>query len=165
MVKVSLTQSLLHDIAQQLMQKKLTIAVAESCTGGLLSHALTNIAGSSSYFERGLITYSNKAKQELLQVRKKTLETHGAVSAQTAKEMAVGVKNHALVDIGVATTGIAGPTGGTKNKPVGLVYVGVAYLDTVLVKEYHFHGNRLDIKTSTCNAVFQFIHDILSTVL
>ena len=109
----------------------LMIATAESCTGGLIAGALTDIAGSSSVVDRGFVTYSNEAKMDMLGVSSKTLDAHGAVSEQSAREMAVGALINSRADVSVAVTGIAGPGGGSDEKPVGLVYMGVANNDGV----------------------------------
>ncbi len=109
----------------------LMIATAESCTGGLIAGALTDIAGSSSVVDRGFVTYSNQAKMDMLGVSAETLEKHGAVSDQTAYEMALGAYKNSRADVTVAVTGIAGPGGGSDEKPVGLVYMGVASKDGV----------------------------------
>ena len=154
-------ESLLKKVSDLLKQKKLTIATAESCTGGLISHSLTNISGSSEYFDRGIISYSNNAKIQLLDVSKEDLINYGAVSKQVAEAMAEGVKIKSKVDIGISTTGIAGPTGGTKEKPVGLVYIGVAIEDKTIVKKFKFNGNRLENKDSTCNEALQMLFEIL----
>ena len=153
---------LLIKIANLLKQKHLTVATAESCTGGLISHSLTNISGSSDYFERGIVSYSNNAKMELLGVYKEILEKYGAVSEQVAIVMAEGVRTKSNVDIGISTTGIAGPTGGTKEKPVGLVYIAVSTTKNVVVKKFQFTGDRLQNKESTCNAALQMLLDTLN---
>ena len=153
---------ILKKIANLLKQKHLTVATAESCTGGLISHSLTNISGSSDYFDRGIVSYSNNAKMELLGVYKEILEKYGAVSEQIAKVMAEGVRTKSNVDIGISTTGIAGPTGGTKEKPVGLVYIAVSTTKNVVVKKFQFTGDRLQNKESTCNAALQMLLDTLN---
>ena len=153
---------ILKKIANLLKQKHLTVATAESCTGGLISHSLTNISGSSDYFDRGIVSYSNNAKMELLGVYKEILEKYGAVSEQIAKVMAKGVRTKSNVDIGISTTGIAGPTGGTKEKPVGLVYIAVSTTKNVVVKKFQFTGDRLQNKESTCNAALQMLLDTLN---
>ena len=109
-----------------LRQRKLTLAVAESCTGGLIAHRITNVSGASQVFLAGLVTYSNKAKQAFLGVRPATLAEHGAVSEETAREMAAGALREAGADHALSVTGIAGPTGGTPDKPVGTVFIGLA---------------------------------------
>ena len=154
-------KQLLNKISDKLKNLKLSIATAESCTGGLLAHSLTNISGSSEYFDRGIISYSNQAKQELLGVSEKTLQEYGAVSKQTAKAMAIRIKDKSNVDIGISTTGIAGPTGGTKEKPVGLVYIGIADSTNVYVKQFLFSESRLQNKENTCNAALEMLYDNL----
>lgn len=137
----------------------LTVATAESCTGGLIAHMLTNISGSSKYFDRGVIAYSNTAKIEMLGVPEKILKEYGAVSEQTAAAMAQGIQERANVDIGIATTGIAGPTGGTKEKPVGLVYIAVATKNNVKVQRFLFSGDRLMNKENICTAALKLLHE------
>lgn len=154
-------EELLNKVSTNLKKQKLTIATAESCTGGLLSHILTNISGSSDYFDRGIVSYSNKSKIQLLGVPENLLKKYGAVSKQVAKAMADGVRTKSNVDIGISTTGIAGPTGGTKEKPVGLVYISVSNKDSVIVKKLLFSGDRLQNKESTCNMALQMLLDIL----
>lgn len=126
-----------------------TLGLAESCTGGLVSSLVTDVPGSSDYFDRGVVTYANDAKQQLLGVSREALDSHGAVSQPVATEMARGIRDTAGTTFGVATTGIAGPTGGTDEKPVGTVYIGVAYAapwgtenSTVSVERYEFDGTR-----------------------
>jgi nicotinamide-nucleotide amidase len=119
-----------------------TLAVAESCTGGLLCNRITNIPGSSQYFERGIISYSNLAKQQLLGVPPQMLDRHGAVSPQVAEAMAMGVRQRSGTDLGLSVTGIAGPEGGTPEKPVGLVYLALAWEGGVASKEYRFFEDR-----------------------
>ncbi len=156
-------QPLLKEVTEHLLTNNITIATAESCTGGLLAHYLTSISGSSTYFIYGIVSYSNQAKESLLGVSTKTLETYGAVSEQTAHEMAVGIRTNASTDIGVSTTGIAGPTGGTAEKPVGLVYIGVATKNNVKVKQCNFKGNRMENKESTCYEALQMLNNFLET--
>jgi len=129
-----------------LKQRSLKIAVAESCTAGLVSRRLTNIAGSSGYFERGAITYSNLAKSEMLGVPVDLIERHGSVSAEVAAAMAVGILAAARTDLGLAVTGIAGPDGGTDNKPVGLVYIALADLHGVKTERHRFPGGREQVR-------------------
>lgn len=151
----------LNKVSDELKKHHLTLATAESCTGGLLAHLLTNISGSSEYFDRGVISYSNKSKIELLGVPEKLLTKYGAVSEEVARTMAEGIRTHAGVDIGVSTTGIAGPTGGTNDKPVGLVYVGIAMHDGVVVKRFLFSGDRLQNKEQACNAALSLLLEVL----
>jgi nicotinamide-nucleotide amidase len=154
--------ALLTKVSDELKKQHLLVATAESCTGGLLAHTLTNVSGSSMYFERGVVSYSNTAKTELLGVPRDVLDRYGAVSEQTAAAMAVGIRQHAAVDIGIATTGIAGPTGGTSEKPVGLVYIGLATEKTVTVKRFVFSGNRLANKESSCTAALELLFETIS---
>ncbi|HIT87060.1 MAG TPA: competence/damage-inducible protein A [Candidatus Coprocola pullicola] len=133
--------------AQLLLKKAKTIATAESCTGGALASALVEYPGISSVFLDGTVTYSNEAKQKRLGVKQETLQKYGAVSAETAKEMAEGAANTAGTEIGLATTGIAGPNGAEENKPVGLVYIGLTIDGVTQVKQCHFVGNREKIRT------------------
>lgn len=153
---------LLVKVSELLKEKNLKIATAESCTGGLIGHTLTNISGSSEYYDRGIISYSNRAKMELLGVPEELLEKYGAVSREVAEAMAEGIRIRSKVDIGLSTTGIAGPTGGTKEKPVGLVYISVSLKDKTVVKRFQFHGNRLENKNSTCKAALEMLLEILS---
>jgi len=155
---------LLNKISTLLIEKKLTIATAESCTGGLIAHNLTNISGSSSYFDIGLISYSNKAKNELLKIPKELLKKYGAVSETVAKAMAENVRKFSNVDIGISTTGIAGPTGGNKIKPVGLVYIGFSTKKDTIIKKFMFKEDRIGNKIATCNAVLKLLYDYLETM-
>ena len=140
----------LEDVAIRLLKKHdLTVTTAESCTGGLLAARLVNVPGASDVFREGFITYSNKAKRTLLDVSKATLRKYGAVSKQTAKEMATGGVFAADADVCVAVTGIAGPDGGTDEKPVGLVYIACYLKDEVRVEEHVFRGNRQKIREQT----------------
>jgi len=152
---------LLTNTVQLLKKKHLTLATAESCSGGLLAHSFTNISGSSDYFDRGVVTYSNQAKKDLLHVKQITLERYGAVSEQTAREMAEGIQSLSKVDIGISTTGIAGPDGGTQEKPVGLVFIGLVFNDTSTVKRYIFSGTRLENKDATVNAALTLLQAVL----
>ncbi len=145
-----------------LKQKSLTIAVAESCTGGNLSALLTSQSGSSAYFDRGFITYSNQAKIDMLGVKPATLGKFGAVSEQTALEMARGVIQNSLADIGVAITGIAGPTGDTKNKPVGMVCFGFCTLKRCFTSVKQFGGNRAEVVQESIDFVVKTLSCELS---
>jgi PncC family amidohydrolase len=133
-------------------QPRVTIATAESCTGGTVSGRLTSIAGSSDYFLGGIVAYSNQAKQSLLGVSAETLETRGAVSAECAREMAEGARRAFDADLAVATTGIAGPGGATKRKPVGLVYLALAGPDGTTTEEFHFPGGRAVVTEAATDA-------------
>ena len=135
-------------------EKNLTITTAESCTGGLISSAITSISGSSSVFGYGYVTYANDAKKKLLGVKSETLDKFGAVSSETAKEMAMGAVNNSGADFGIAVTGIAGPSGGTFMKPVGLVFIAISDRCNCFVEEYQFDGDRDSIRMkAACTAI------------
>ncbi len=152
------SQQLEEVIGQLLVERKRTLALAESCTGGLIAHKLTNIPGSSEYFERGVVTYSNEAKISLLDVSPNIIEKHGAVSAETAVAMADGIRWIAQTSYGVAVTGIAGPTGGTPEKPVGLVYIALASEQTETQwKRCQFSGERLSVKTRAAHTALNML--------
>lgn len=157
------SQSLEEVVGSVLSEKKRTLALAESCTGGLIANLLTNIPGSSNYFERGVVSYSNDAKVSLLDVSPNTIEQHGAVSAETATAMAEGVRWIAQTSYGLAVTGIAGPSGGTPDKPVGLVYIALSSEQAeTLCKRYQFSGDRLTIKKRTAQTALQMLrHQLL----
>jgi nicotinamide-nucleotide amidase len=144
-------------VAKLLFKSKKTISIAESCTGGLMAHKLTNIPGISQYFNMGIVSYSNSSKHDLLNVREETIRKYGAVSEQTAREMAEGVRQCSNSDIGVSITGIAGPDGGTIGKPVGLVYLGYSDSDTSYVEKHIFKGDRLDIKERSANYALHLV--------
>ena len=144
-------------VGKVLRKRQITLAVAESCTGGLISSRITDISGSSKYFKMGLVAYSNLIKENILGVSSSLLQKHGAVSRQVALEMAKGVRLLAGTDIGVGVTGIAGPTGGTKKKPVGLVYIALVTDKKRIVKEFRFKGSRHDIKFQASEAAINLI--------
>lgn len=139
------------------MRRRKTAAVAESCTGGLLGHLLTRPAGASDYFLGGVIAYSNEAKTALLGVPRAVLKKHGAVSAQTARSMAVGVRKKLKADVGVSITGIAGPSGGSREKPVGLVYIACADGRRVEVKRFLFKGSRAAVKEKAARSALRLL--------
>ena len=138
------------------MEKK-KISVAESCTAGLVSHRLTNVPGSSQYFEGGLILYSNRAKMNLLGLDEKLLREKGAVSEETARAMAIGVKNLTGIDMGLAVTGIAGPGGETPDKPIGLTFIALADLKKTVVQKFQFQGERELIKLKASQAALNMV--------
>lgn len=148
-------------LTKLLMKKKYTMTTAESCTGGMIAARMVNAPGVSAVFKSGFITYANEAKEELLGVSHDTLEKFGAVSRETAEEMAEGAVKAAHTDAAVAVTGIAGPDGGTKEKPVGLVYIGVNVRGNVEVREYHFSGSRQKIRESVTAAALTFLREKL----
>lgn len=134
-------------LGKLLVDRKLTISTAESCTGGMIASRLINYPGISEVFLEGAVTYSNEAKERTLNVKKETLDIYGAVSEETAKEMAIGISKRTGSDISVVTTGIAGPGGGSEEKPVGLVYIGLYYKGKVKAFKYIFNGNRHNVRT------------------
>ena len=144
-----------------LMERGFTITTAESCTGGLLAGRLVNVPGVSDIFKQGYVTYSNKAKRKLVGVKKDTLSANGAVSEKTAKEMAKGAMLMTGSDIAVAVTGIAGPDGGSPEKPVGLVYIACNFRGKTVVQEYHFSGNRKKIRESSVTAALVLLRECI----
>ncbi len=144
-------------VGKLLTERKLTIAVAESCTGGLIADRLTNVPGSSAYFERGLIVYSNESKIAELGVPEGVLKSHGAVSREVAEAMAFGIRTKANVDIGLSTTGIAGPTGGTTEKPVGLVWIGYSDRNETLALKFNFGDDRRRTKERAAQAALELV--------
>ena len=144
-------------IGEILISKGLTIATAESCTGGLLAGTLINYSGISSVFMEGVITYSNEAKMNRIGVSKDTLDAFGAVSKETAEEMARGICKVVNTKIGISTTGIAGPGGGTYEKPVGLVYMGLCINGEVFYKKFNFKGDRQQIRLQAVNSALEFL--------
>lgn len=142
--------SLSSAAAHILTKNKQTVAVAESCTGGMLSEVFTSISGSSAYFLGGIVAYDNSVKEGVLGVAQEVLEQHGAVSKQTALAMAKEARLKVQADIGIGVTGLAGPTGGTAEKPVGLVYVALDSANGSACREFHFDGDRNEIREQTC---------------
>ncbi len=141
--------SLEEAVGRDLIKQGVTIATAESCTGGLIASKLTNVSGISAVFDRGIVTYSNQAKMDELGVREATLAAHGAVSEQTAREMAEGLHRVSGADIAISVTGIAGPSGGSAEKPVGLVYIGMYAFGKTQVKRFQFSGSRDRVRRYT----------------
>ena len=125
-------------IVRLLLKKKICLSIAESCTGGLLSSAITSINGSSKVFKMGLVTYSNQSKKYFLKVPNKIIKNYGAVSSQCCESMVKNLKKISKCDIAIATTGIAGPTGGTKQKPIGLVYIGIIKNKKIFINKFQF---------------------------
>lgn len=152
-------ETLEESITKLLLAHGLTVTTAESCTGGLLAGRLVNVSGVSGAFKEGYITYSNEAKEKLLGVSKETLEQFGAVSPQTAEEMARGCAAAAGADIGIGVTGVAGPEGGTREKPVGLVYIGCCCRGKVTVEEFRFNGNRSKVRQSAVAYGLRMLRD------
>jgi len=148
-------------VAQGLKKGKKTVTVAESCTGGLIAKRLTNISGSSKYFPLGLVAYSNQAKQTLLGISPETLKQYGAVSKEVARQMAANIRQLAKTNLGLAVTGIAGPTGATKDKPVGLVYIALASARKIQCQEFHFHGDRDSVRLRASQAALDMLRRYL----
>lgn len=146
---------------ETLKKYNLTISTAESCTGGMIASAITDVSGSSGFFGTGVVTYSNEAKMNIIGVKKETLNQYGAVSEQTAKQMAEGVLKLADSDISVAVTGIAGPTGGTAEKPVGLVYIAVSGNHGTFAYKNDFDGNRDEVRRQTVHRAFELVYDYI----
>lgn len=146
---------------RMLLERRLTVAVAESCTGGLLSQRLTSVPGSSAYFEHGVLAYSNRAKEELLGVPEAVLRAHGAVSAPCVEAMARGVAALAGTTCALAITGIAGPDGGTPTKPVGTVFVGLTVRGETLARRFHFSGDRASVKWQSTQAALDMLRRFL----
>ena len=154
-----MTIQLLH---KKLIKKRLTISVAESCTGGLLAHNLTKLANSSKYFQMGLTTYSNQAKIKILKINKKIIKKYGSVSEECCKSMVQNLNKISKSKINVSITGIAGPGGASKNKPVGLVYIGIKKGKTVLIEKNKFKSkNRNSIQKSTVRKVIKIILNLI----
>lgn len=143
------TAALVQRLAIQLQARRWMLATAESCTGGLIAGACTDLGGSSNWFERGFVTYSNEAKTDLLGVDAALITQHGAVSQAVARAMAAGALAHSQAQVAVAVTGVAGPTGGSPDKPVGLVWFGLALPGQVLTEQMNFSGDRAAVRAAT----------------
>lgn len=148
-------------VGEMLKINNLSFCAAESCTGGLLLSTLTDVSGSSAYVLGGVVTYSNEVKQRLVKVQEATLIEHGAVSENTAREMVIGVCELFGADVGISVTGIAGPGGGTVEKPVGLVFVGAKVRESVMVKRYLWDGNRAENKVHSVDAALALLIEML----
>jgi len=155
-----LTSNTHEKLGKILIEKSLQISTAESCTGGLLSSRLTDVSGSSAYTKANFVTYSNESKSTILGVSEEIIKKYGAVSEQCAYEMAAGLVKKTKCDIAVCTTGIAGPTGGTKEKPVGLIYISVAFKGEIIVKQF-----QLSSEYNRRNMKFMFTEKALEMVL
>ncbi|MBN2311687.1 MAG: CinA family protein, partial [Candidatus Hydrogenedentes bacterium] len=149
-------------IQERLVRLGQTLATAESCSGGLIAHRLTNLPGSSEYFLGGIVAYSNAVKTALLGVGAALLERHGAVSEPVARQMAEGVRDRLGTDFGVGVTGIAGPGGGTPDKPVGLVYMAVACASGTWAGQHQFSGSREDVKSQAADAALRMLWERLA---
>ena len=155
-------QIIVKTLSEELRARGLKMSAAESCTGGMISAAVTDLAGSSDIFDRGFVTYSNQAKMDMLGVSSSTLEQYGAVSEQTAAEMASGAIVHSLADCSVAVTGIAGPSGSSDDKPVGLVYIAVGRKGmTSLVTKNNFDGDRSSVREQATLTAIKNLLDLI----
>ena len=154
----SLDTSVLEDFHKMALEKGITIGTAESCTGGLVGKTLTELGGSSGYYQGGVISYANAVKEQVLGVSSETLATYGAVSEETAKEMVEGVFRVLRTDYAIATTGIAGPGGGSQEKPVGLVYIGIGTPRGITVHKEIFIGDRTSIRNSVAERAIQYVY-------
>ena len=156
-----MSETLEEVVGRLLTEKQLTVALGESCTGGLIGHRLTNVPGSSNYFLGGIVAYSYEAKERLLDVRHNTLYEHGAVSAETALEMARGTRRVLAADIGIGVTGIAGPGGGMPGKPVGLTYIALSARDAERVERFVWNGDREGNKAQAAEAALALLREYL----
>ncbi len=148
-------EKLISDFSRQ----NIKISIAESCTGGFVSHMFTNISGASKVFERGIICYSNQAKIDLLNVDPRTIEEFGVVSENVVKELANNIRILSNVEIGIGISGIAGPTGGTPEKPVGLVFIGISTEKETTILEYNFKTDRITFKKRVLDKIIQFLEE------
>lgn len=162
--KIRQSECIEEKIVRKLKEKGWQVTCAESCTGGMVVSALVNVAGVSDVLKESYVTYANSAKNKLLGVEEKALETWGAVSPQVAEQMAKGAAKAASSDVAIAVTGIAGPDGGTPKKPVGLVYIGCFVDGKVVVTENHFEGNRLEIRRQTTQAALTQLYNCLMEI-
>ena len=147
-----------------LQEKKMTITTVESCTGGMIASRIVNVSGASEVFNEGFITYANSAKERHANVSKTTLDTYGAVSHQVALEMATGVGKKTGADVAVSVTGIAGPNGGSEQKPVGLVYIGVYICGKAFYQKCFFEGNRTQIREQSTDKAIEFTYQMLASM-
>ena len=152
-------------VGRLLRQREMTLATAESCTGGLIGHRITDVPGSSEYFAGAITAYSYEAKELLLHVRRDTLDHYGAVSEEAAREMAQGARRVVRADVSLAVTGIAGPGGGTPDKPVGLVYIALAAPDGEWVEQHVWHGDRWENKRRSSEAALDLLRRYLEGCL
>ena len=156
------TPALVEKLADSLLTKKWRLVTAESCSGGLIAGACTDLAGSSNWFERGFITYSNDAKTEMLGVDVALITRRGAVSEQVAQAMAQGALAHSRAQVAAAVTGVAGPTGGSRAKPVGTVWFGFALPGQLLTEKMHFMGDRAAVRAATVQHALQRLTELLT---
>ena len=153
-----------YRLMEEIIRRKMTVSTAESCTGGMVASRLINYPGASEAFVNGFVTYTNESKHRLLGVSNETLDKYGAVSWQTAEEMCSGAAKAGRTDIGISTTGIAGPSGGTPEKPVGLVYVGLYINGNVTSARLNNKGSRQEIREQTVEAVLNMLYEKLKNM-
>ena len=153
--------SMVEKLVQSLAEMGLTISTAESCTGGMVASTIIDVPGASDVYNEGFITYSNDAKMKYLNVSEEILENHGAVSEETVREMALGCRKATGSDVAVVTSGVAGPGGGTVEKPVGLVYIGCAYKDIVEVKAFRFEGDRTSVRKQATEEAIRMAMELI----
>tara|TARA_Y100000590_G_C15108647_1_gene784034 strand:- start:106 stop:570 length:465 start_codon:yes stop_codon:yes gene_type:complete len=152
---------LFSKVISKLLKKRITISSAESCTGGLLSTKFTSFSGISKIYDLGLITYSNKSKSKLLKIPKSYINKHGAVSFEVAKKMVINLHKLSRSNLCISTTGIAGPKGGTKYKPIGLVFIGIKFKKKIFILEKLFNGSRKQIQNKTVECIFKEIDKLI----
>jgi PncC family amidohydrolase len=152
----------LKSLFLEFKKRRVRISIAESCSGGYISHMITNISGASKVFERGIVAYSNESKVDILRVDNLAIEKYGAVSEKIAKQMAEGIRRISKTEIGIGITGIAGPTGGTKLKPVGLVYIAYSYKNHTLLEKYNFKTNRIEFKKKVLNKIIAKLENLIN---
>jgi nicotinamide-nucleotide amidase len=160
MVKDSLSS--VQVVAERLLKHRQKVCTAESCTGGLIAKTFTDLAGSSDWFERGFVTYSNAAKNQMLAVPASLIEDYGAVSEAVATAMASGALRHSEADYSIAVTGVAGPGGGSDDKPVGTVWIAVASAGQMVAKRYQFDGDRQAVREATLHSALELLLDLVS---
>jgi nicotinamide-nucleotide amidase len=148
-------------IGNCLRKRGWTLSIAESCTGGLICDRITDVSGSSDYFEGGIITYSNESKERHLGIPLNEIKKYGAVSSQVAKKMAQGVRKAFGTTFGLSTTGVAGPTGGTKKAPIGRVFIGLAHGRRIWIRKEDLKGNRREIKEKAADKALKYFYEIL----
>jgi len=149
-------------VAERLLKHRQKVCTAESCTGGLIAKTFTDLAGSSDWFERGFVTYSNDAKNEMLAVPASLIEDYGAVSEAVATAMASGALRHSKADYSIAVTGVAGPGGGNDDKPVGTVWIAVASAEQMVARRYQFDGDRQAVRAATMQTALELLLDLVS---
>ncbi len=155
--------ALVQQLATRLLQRQQKVCTAESCTGGLIAKTLTDLAGSSDWFERGFVTYSNLAKSEMLAVPASIIDDYGAVSEPVATAMASGALRHSQADFAVAVTGVAGPGGGSAEKPVGMVWIAVASVDEHTANRFQFNGDREAIREASLESALEALIDLIDS--